>query len=98
MKYVHISHLLTTHRWRIYLTPGVKRPTLEPFNEYETAIIYLGQLVHGNQWSSIAKLLPGRTNTAIKNFWKTALATTEHKRVRNNRQVAQISRMMCVVQ
>lgn len=72
-------------RWRIYLTPGVKRPTLEPFNEYETAVIYLGQLVHGNQWSSIAKLLPGRTNTAIKNFWKTALATAEHKRVRTNK-------------
>lgn len=33
--------LLMSCRWRIYLTPGVKRPTQEPFNEYEVAVIYL---------------------------------------------------------
>jgi hypothetical protein len=71
-------------RWRIYLTPGVKRPTQEPFNEYEVAVIYLGQQVHGNQWSSLAKLLPGRTNTAIKNLWKTALQTADAKKVQSN--------------
>jgi hypothetical protein len=32
---------LCVGRWRIYLTPGVKRPTQEPFNEYEVAVIYL---------------------------------------------------------
>ncbi|KAF6251055.1 Homeodomain-like protein [Scenedesmus sp. NREL 46B-D3] len=78
-----------SERWRIYLTPGVKRPTLEPFNEWETAVIYLGQQVHGNQWCSIAKALPGRTNTAIKNYWKTALLSAEHKRVANNRFIQQ---------
>lgn len=30
-----------SERWRIYLIPGVKRPTQEPFNEYEVAVIYL---------------------------------------------------------
>jgi hypothetical protein len=43
-------------RWRIYLTPGVKRPTLEPFNEWETAVIYLGQQV-GDSRQTAALLL-----------------------------------------
>lgn len=35
------ASVLWSCRWRIYLTPGVKRPTQEPFNEYEVAVIYL---------------------------------------------------------
>jgi hypothetical protein len=41
-----------SERWRIYLTPGVKRPTQEPFNEYEVAVIYLVRTLRGSFSSS----------------------------------------------
>jgi hypothetical protein len=57
-------------RWHNNLDPSIQKG---PWSPEEDQLLAEKQSVLGNKWAEIARFLPGRTDTLVKNRWNTSV-------------------------